>query len=225
MKRNGLTWACPVLIFVLAACGGGTPPPEEPKPPVAAVPEPEPEPEPAPVVDAEPEPAEEPAQEARRPLATFNDPTEPITVGFDGAVIRLQGGGELRIPTGALASPQNILFTVNKKNKGSAGKIGDVYTLEAQIPGQKVQMQDVRASRPVASNGNPFILKLPLPGNTESANLAVESVELDDKGRGKSTWSVVERTKIETADTGNKAVFEITQLPDASVHLTNKNPG
>jgi hypothetical protein len=213
------------MIFVLTACGGGTPPPEEPKPPVAAIPEPEPEPDP--VADKEPEPVaeKEPAQEDRRPLAIFNDPTEPVTIGLDGAVIRIQGGGELRIPKGALASPRNILFTVNRKHKGSPGRIGDVYTLEAQIPGQKVQMQDVRASRPVASSGNPFILKLPLPGNTESANLAVETVEVDEKGRGKSTWSVLERTKVETADTGNSAVFEIGQLPDASVHLTNKNPG
>ena len=226
MKRNGLIWACPVLVLSLVACGGSTPPPEEPKPqpPVAA-----PAPEPEPTAEAKPEtpPPEEdkPEPKDRRPLAVYNDPTEPVTVGFDGAVIRLEGGAELRIPSGSLGTPRNIFFTVNKKHKGGQGKLGDVYALQAQIPNQQVQVSDARASRPMPSSGDAFVVKLPIPGNSESANLAVESVELDDKGRGKSTWTVIARTKVETADAGNKAVFELTQLPDAHVHLTTRDPG
>jgi len=96
--------------------------------------------------------------------------------------------------------------------------------LQAQVPNQQVQVSNVRASQPLSSNGDPFILKLPIPGQGDSANLAVESVEVDDKGRGKSTWTIVARTKLETSDSGNKAVFEISQLPDAHVHLTTRNP-
>lgn len=225
MKRND-QWLS-FLVSGLMACGGSTPPPQEPivqpQPPVA-----EPAPEPEPTDKAEPDKAPEeeakPERKERRPLATYNDPVEPVTVGFDGAVIRLDGGAEIRIPSGSLASPRNILFTVNKKHKGDQGRLGEVYALQAQVPNQQVQVSNVRASQPLSSNGDPFILKLPIPGQGESANLAVESVEVDDKGRGKSTWTIVARTKLETSDSGNKAVFEISQLPDAHVHLTTRNP-
>jgi hypothetical protein len=36
----------------------------------------------------------------------------------------------------------------------------------------------------------------------------------------KSAWRVVSMTKLEEADKGNKAVFEVDELPDGHVHLT-----
>ena len=81
-----------------------------------------------------------------------------------------------------------------------------------------------RPSNPVASSGKPFVLKLPLPKGTDKANLAIESVQPGAKGRSKSTWRVIPMTKLETSDDGNRAVFEIRELPDAHVYLTSQDP-
>ena len=224
MKCNALFWACPVLVLSSVACGGSSPPPEEPTPTLSEV---APPPEPEPTAEKAPEPAQEeaakPQQRDRRPLAIVSDPSGPITVGFDGAIIR-QGDAEIRIPNGALVSPRNIVFTVDKRHKGDRGKIGEVYTLQIEIPDTQVQIPTARVSRPIESNTEPFLLKLPIPAGAEVANLAVESTGVDEKGRAKSTWVVVRQTKLETSDSGNKAVFELIQLPDAHVHLTTATP-
>lgn len=230
MKRSGLIWACPVLIFgLVVACGGTTPPPEEPKPePTVAPPPPPPEPEPvAEEPDAgepeEPPPAEEPKQ-PRRPLAIYNDPSGPVTVGLDGAVIRV-GSAELRVPGGSLNVARNVWFKVESRYKGDKGKVGDVYLIEVRTPDRKYQMGEARASRAQPTSGDNFVLKLPLPKGSDSANLAIETIELDAKNKPKASWVVIAQTKLETADTGNRAVFEMGQLPDAHVHLTTASAG
>jgi hypothetical protein len=152
-------------------------------------------------------------------MAIYDNPTGPVTVGFDGAVVR-SGRAELRIPPGALTSPRNIVFMVDRNSRGHTGKIGDVYSLEVQVPNEQYEVGDARRSNPEPTGGNPFQLKLPLPAGRDSANLAVESVAVNEKGRGKSTWIVIAMTKPESADTGNRAVFELANLPDAHVHLT-----
>lgn len=223
MKWSGLIWACPIIVTLAAACGGGTPPAEQPKPEPTVAPPPEPEPAADPADAAAPEAApEEPKQ--TRPLAIYPNPDGPVTVGLDGAVIRL-GGAELRLPGGSMASARNVWFKVDSRYKGGPGQIGDVYLIEVQLPDHKYQVGEARASRAHPTSGDPFILKLPLPAGKESANLSVETVEVDDKGRGKSTWVVIAQTKVETADTGNRVVFEMSQLPDAHVHLTTKAAG
>lgn len=231
MKRSGLIWACPVMVFVLAAaCGGSTPPPAEPKP-EPAVTTPPPPPEPEPVAEekkpAEPEEAPPPKEDTgpKRPLATYNSPTGPVTVGLDGAVVRLANGAELRIPGGSLNVARNVGFSVDSRFRGDTGKIGDAYLIEVQVPDRKYEMGEAHVSRPHPTSGDNFIIKLPLPAGKDAANLAVETVEMDAKNKGKSTWTIVAQTKLESADTGNKAVFEIKLLPDAHVHLTTKAAG
>jgi len=116
------------------------------------------------------------------------------------------------------------VFIVDRRGKGDQGKVGDIYTLQNHVPDTQVQLADVRASRPLDTDGDAFVLKLPIPGNGATANLAVETVELDAKGKGKSTWTVFPVTKVETSDDGNKAVFNLPQLPDSRVHLTTRTP-
>lgn len=230
MKRNPLNWLCAVAMLMLGACGGSTPPPEEPAappppPPVAEEPKPAP-PEKAADEEKDSEKAEAEDQDeprSRRPKATFFDPAEPVTIGLDGAVFRLEGGAELRIPSGAMTNPRNVLFSVNKKARGTTGKIGDVYLIQLTIPNTQIDLAQARASSPIDSSSEPFVIKLPIPFNGSSGNLAVETVSVD-KGKAKSQWSVIAQTKLETADDGNKAVFEVQQLPDGSVHLTTSAP-
>lgn len=229
MKRNPLNWLCAVAMLTLGACGGSTPPPEEPAapppPPVVNEPKPSLPPEAAneEKVDEKAEAQDKEEPRSTRPKATFFDPAEPVTIGFDGAVFRLEGGAELRIPAGALANPRNVLFAVNKKARGTTGKIGDVYVIQLTVPNTQIDLAQARPSSPIDSNSDPFVIKLPIPSNGSSGNLAVETVSVE-KGKAKSQWSVIAQTKLETADEGNKAVFEVQQLPDGTVHLTTSAP-
>ena len=236
MKRSELTGKVGAVAWLLAGlmggCGGATPPAQSAEsPPVSKATVTEQPAEPAePTAAAElskpPEATEteEPAKPKgqRRPMAIFNDSTEPVTVGVDGAVFRLQGGAEVRIPYGAFGTPRNVLFSVNSKAKGTAGKLGEVYTIQLWLPEMQIDLAKPRTSSPVESSSDPFVIKLPIPGQGQSANLAVETMTVDDKGKAASQWAVVARTKLETSDDGDKAVFELLRLPDGAIHLTSK---
>jgi hypothetical protein len=171
---------------------------------------------------AKPEPA------AGRPMAVLEGMNVPQTIATGGAIMRLDSGGELRIPVDALLEPRNILIIADKKARASAGKIGDVYDITVQVPGMQYKIGEESASAPIRTQGLPFVIKLPLPGGAKSASLAIETVTIDPKKTGKaaqkSTWNVVSMTKLEEADTGNRAVFELDELPDGHVHLTTAKP-
>jgi hypothetical protein len=223
--KKVIVFTCPFLLMALLACGAGTPPPAEAHDPAAMTP---PESEAPPAADAQQDAAapnvEEP-KEASKPagtMAVYDTPTAPVTVGLDGAVIRIGNGPELRIPSGSMRSACNVLFVVDKKNRGHRGKLGDVYTIEVQVPEQQNPAGEARPSRPEPTGADSFVLKLPLPAGKESASLAVESVEVDAKGRGRSKWTVVAMSKVEPADDGKCAVFEMANLTDAHVHLTTE---
>jgi hypothetical protein len=233
MRRATLA-AAPIMFILYMACGGGTPPaaappsppPEASEKPVAA-PEKTSEPEAkdagAPVASAEPT-SKRPSATGR-PMAIYNGVSQPTTVGSDGAVFRLDNGAELRIPSRALLDPRNILFVVDKKARASAGKIGEVYDVAIQMPDAAFRVGEETLSQPYTSHGDPFVIKLPLPQGTQSASIAIENIVLEPKtNRQKSMWSVGAMTKMETADAGNKAVFELQNLPDGHVHLTTSAP-
>ena len=230
IKSKHFAW----LALTLVACGGGTPkpaaPPPAPKtppPPVASVAEPEPAPEP-PDAGAKEQPQEEtpPPKPHHGPTAMFNDSTQPQTVGYDGAEFTLSAGAILDIPADSLRNARNILFTVDKKARFRKfkGKLGPLFMLSVQVPGKKFVMGASRESNPVASYGDPFVLKLTLPKGTDKANLAIESLKPGAKGHTKSSWRVIPMTKLETSDDGNRAVFHIRELPDAHVYLTTQDP-
>lgn len=230
---NRLLAASPLVLFLIAACGGTTPPTTttpEPKPSATAKEEPKPEPiasasASAAASAAAPETPPVKKGGSGRPQAIYNDVTEPQTVGLDGAVFRTPDGAELRIPGGALDGARNILFTVDKKGKGTTGALGKLFMIKIQMPDTQFRMGEETASAPVTSNGDPFTIKLPLPQGKDAAALAIETVAPDPKTKkNKSTWQVVAQTKVETADTGNKAVYEVKVLPDGHVHLTSQTP-
>jgi hypothetical protein len=222
--KSAIAYASPIILFVLVACGGSTPPPaEQPKAPAPVVAPPEPEP----VAEEKAEPKEEPKEEPKRPagpMATYNNPAEAVTIGLDGAVIRL-GAAELRIPSGAFSAPHNVLFTLDARYRGTKGKVGDVYRIEVQVPNQSYRMGDARPSQPLPTRGDSFVIKLPLPAGKDSANLAVENTAVDDKGRATSTWTIRAMTKVETSDDGGKAIIETSELPDGHIHLTTEAAG
>jgi len=231
---NRLLAASPMVLFLFVACGGTTPPATttpEPLPATSAKEEPKPEPVASASASAaasaaapETPPVKKPGGSGR-PQAIYNDVTEPQTVGLDGAVFRTPDGGELRIPGGSLDSARNILFTVDKKGKGTTGAVGKIFILKIQMPDTQFRMGEESPSQPVTSGGDPFVIKLPLPQGKDSASLAVETVAPDPKTKkNKSTWTVIAQTKTETADTGSKAVYEVRVLPDGHVHLTTQAP-
>lgn len=230
---NRLLAACPMVLFLVAACGG-TPAPQpttatpEPKPTASAKEEPKPEPVASASASASAAPETPPVKKptgSGRPQAIYNDVTEPQTVGLDGAVFRTTDGAELRIQGGAFNQPRNVLFMLDKKAKGTTGVIGKVYVIHVQLPDTQYRMGEESPSLAVTTNSDPFVVKLPLPQGKDSAGLAIETVAADPKTkRNKSTWQVVAQNKLETADTGNRAVFEVNVLPDGHVHLTTSAP-
>jgi hypothetical protein len=235
MKRAG--WlAAPGLWFLYAACSGGSPPPASTAPTPVAQQAPAPA-SAAPVVQVEPPDSgsadaaaakAKPAPASGRSMVRLEGMTTPQTIASGGAIMILDNGAELRIPVDSLLEARNILMTVDRKGRPSAGKVGDVFDITVQVPGLQYRIGEEAASTPVKTQGGPFVIKLPLPAGTKSASLAIETVTIDPKKTGKaaqkSTWKVVSMTKIEEADTGNKAVFEMDELPDGHVHLTTAAP-
>jgi hypothetical protein len=232
-----LGYGAPALgMMVVFACGGGTPKPAEPEPAPTAAPKPaETAPPPASSQEepkTEPQDAGTPDAEAKKPrgsgapLTVYTDQTQPTTIAWGGGIFRISAtGAELRIPSGAINEARNIIFWVNKKNRGYKGRIGEVYELRAQVPEREYVVGQESPSQPLPTAGDPFVLKLPLPAGKDSANLAVERVEQDARThRTKSAWTVVPMTKMETADPANRAVFELNTIPDANVHLTTEAP-
>jgi hypothetical protein len=230
MKRVGLL-AVPGFCVLCAACSGGTPPPAStpPAPVASQAPPPVAQVEPADAGPADVEaPKAKPAPAGGRPMAVLEGVTQPTTIASGGAIMRLDTGAELRVPVDSLLEPRNILMIVDKKARASAGKIGDVFDITVQTPGLQYRIGEEATSAPIKTQGGPFVIKLPLPAGTKSASMAIETVTVDPKKTGKaalkSSWHVVSMTKIEEADQGNKAVFEMDELPDGHVHLTSAKP-
>lgn len=231
MNRN-LVLSCSAVMVFLFGCGGGPQPAQAPTPEPAAKPSvPAKSVEPAaPLPSASasevptpPEPVAPP--ERKGPMTMLIDPTEPATIGLDGAVFRVGERMELKIPGGAFTAVRNVMISEVPKFSGAKDRLGSVYLIDIQVPGAKFKMDGQRPSRHQSSAGAPFVLKMPLPSGSQSANLAVETRLVDETSkRAKSAWAIVAMTKVETADSGNRAVFELGELPDGHVYLTNKAP-
>jgi hypothetical protein len=224
-----LRYASPVVFMLVAACGGGTPQPTEPsvpKTPATSAPEPASSaPAAEPVEAGAPEAAapKKPGMASGQVVPIYQGATEAQTIGTIGAVFRTDDGAELRIPGGWFNAPRNVLFAGAKKGKSTTGKLGNVYEIHVQMPDTTFRMGEENPSQIITSQSDPFIIKLPLPKGTESASLAVETISQDPKTkRNKSTWTFGSQTKLETADTGNRAVFELTTLPDGNLHLSSQ---
>lgn len=227
-----LRYASPVVVMLFAACGGGTPQPTEPstpKAPETSSPEPvssAPAAEPVEAGAPEAEAPKKPAMASGAVVPIYQGVTEAQTIGTIGAVFRTDDGAELRIPSGWFNAPRNVMFAVSKKGRSTTGKLGNVYEIHVQMPDTQFRMGEENPSQIITSQSDPFIVKLPLPKGTESASLAVETIAQDPKTkRNKSTWTFGAQTKLETADTGNRAVFEVTTLPDGNLHLSSQPAG
>ncbi|HEY3233322.1 MAG TPA: hypothetical protein VGJ84_01310 [Polyangiaceae bacterium] len=219
-----------VLVCASTACGGAQPPPPAPtketdKESPAASSAPAAEPEKPSAAGAEKEKSKEKEKpKVGRPIPSFNDASLPTTVGTDGALFHYADGVELRIPPGAFTGGLNVLLSVDSKSKGAGkGKIGEVYLIQLSEPDAR-QSTEAKPSNPRASAGDPFVLKLPLTGKTQSANLTIEATVMDPKkNKLTSHWEVTAMTKFESGQPG-RAVFELMTLPDGHVHLTSQAP-
>jgi hypothetical protein len=116
----------------------------------------------------------------------------------------------LRIPSGALAHATNITFKLDPRGKSQPPMVGKLYRLLSVYPPSTTPEPKVETN-----NGEPFVLELPA-GAKKEANLAI-GVE-DDKGKVK--WTIVAPKRID--DVRNVAVFELTALPSAWLHVTTK---
>lgn len=230
-SRLASAGALPLAAFALVVgCGGdpvpATPPPQPTEAPSAA-PAPAPSESPsataaaaAPSASASAAPAAPPkSQGSGRPAVLKADATE-VTDTFGsspGAKIEI-GDKEiatLRIPEQTLGQATNITFKLDSKGKAGGAQVGKIYRLIAVFP------PDSKPMRVASNNGTPFELMLPA-GNKKDANLAIGTIELDDKGREKIKWQVIAPKRID--DVGGIAHFELLELTDSFLHVTTKPP-
>lgn len=218
-----------VLLALLVSCGGDpvpvAPPPAPTEAPVVeAPPPPEPSASPsataeatAPSASASAAAAPPKSQGSGRPAVLKSDPVE-ITDSFgssQGAKLEL-GDKEiatLRIPEQTLGQATNVTFKLDPKGKAGGALLGKIYRLIPVIPPE---------GKPVtvpSNNGTPFELVLP-SGSKKDANLAIGSIEVDDKGREKIKWQVIAPKRID--DAAGLAYFELPALTDSFLHITTK---
>jgi hypothetical protein len=220
---NTRTRFLPAIALVLAACGGEpapTAPPQATDTPSAAPAPPPPaptaEPAAAPTASASASagPSKPPPRASSgRPAVMKSDASE-ISDTFGSPPAKLELGDKdiatLRLPEGALRQATNLTFKLDGRGKSNGAPAGKIYRLSLNYPpsGTLIEAESV---------GDPFILELPA-GAKKDANLAI-GVE-DEKG--KVTWHVVAPKRID--DVRNVAVFELTKLPSAWIHVTTKKP-
>jgi hypothetical protein len=157
------------------------------------------------------EPPAEPEKPHRRPQPMFSHETEIATiVGESGAVMKLAGVAVLRIPEEALRGDgKNLRFAVTKlpAAKGAPPLVGQAFVLEPKLK----------------SSGPPFELTLNVPPDTASPELVVV-VPPDPKAKGpkKTEYQTVQPKSVDK----KQALFELAELPGATVYLTSKQePG
>ncbi|MCS6900810.1 MAG: hypothetical protein RMJ98_14485 [Myxococcales bacterium] len=189
---------------------GATPPPTQP-PPAASTAAPTPT---ASASAKTPRPAP-----AGTPMVVSEGEKEVTSAySISGGIIRIRGTADLQISREALSEVYGFTFGLNTgknmlKITPYKGQLGDVYRLF--IFREDASHQPVS----VTSNGPPFVIKLPLKG-AKTANLVVATSE-----NGKAKYTVFAPKTIQTADTGDTAVFELGNLPgEAILHLTSAPP-
>lgn len=216
------------LVFVvsLAACGSSTPPP---KPQDSGVPLTEsssaaPTPK-ATSSEAVAPPAASSAAPEKKPKTPMPmgapiplhavDEEDTTTFAAAGGKIRIGGTAELFVQPGSVEQATNFTFG---KNAGKSqikltpykGQIGEVYKIGATRPDNPKEISGVPA----------FVVRMPLPKGTKTANLAIAV----SAGGTKATYTVVAPTKVDEGDTPF-AYFDVLKLPpEAVVHLTSAPP-
>lgn len=213
----------PAFALVLAACGGepapATPPPQPTEAPVAsAAPAPPPQPtaSAAPSASASAAPAKPAPKSGGGLLMVKSDPAEVSDTFSTNQPAKIELGDKdlavLRIPSGALGHATNITFKLDPRGKSQPPMVGKLYRLMSVIAPSTTPEPKIDTN-----NGEPFVLELPA-GARKEANLAI-GVE-DEKGKVK--WTIVAPKRID--DVRNVAVYELTALPSAWLHVTTKAP-
>jgi hypothetical protein len=225
---TGTVTASLALAFV--ACGSAPPPPakaDEGVPLAAntAAPLPDkPKAEtPAPATSASaaasaaPEKKKPPAATGAPMAVTEDDVAVTTTYGARGGKIRVAGGIELTVPVDAVDVGTNFLLALNTGKEALKvtpykGQIGDLFRMGVNRP-------DTAPSAITSMNG-PFVLRVPMPKGTATANLVIAVPAGGKTGK----YSVLAPKRIEEGDRPF-AVFELSKIvPEAMIHLTSSPP-
>jgi hypothetical protein len=231
MKATLLHAPIPALSLVLFAVACGTPPPaNQPSGDLLPLTTPSatgatpPADTPPPASASAPAPAASATAKAPRPAAgapmVVSEGEKEVTSAYSisGGIIRIGGTADLHIPRESLAEAYGFTFGLNTgknmlKITPYKGQIGDVYRIFI--------FREDASTQPInlATGGPPFVVKLPLKG-AKTANLTVATAE-----NGKAKYAVFAPKSIQTADTGDTAIFELNNLPGEGIlHLTSAPP-
>lgn len=217
------------VALLVAACGGSSPPPKvensgvpltdssataaaPAKPATSDAPA---APPPA-ASSAAPEKKPKPPASSGAPIPLHaSDTGETTTFAAAGGKIRIGGAAELFVQPGSVDQATNFTFTKNTgkdqlKITPYKGQIGEVFKLGAVRPDGPKEIAGVPA----------FVLRMPLPKGTKTANLVVAL----PAGGTKGAYTVLAPTKVDEGDTPY-AYFDVMKLaPEAIVHLTSAAP-
>ena len=210
-------------VALIAACGSSTPPakPTESGVPLTeststAAPKPATSEAPPPAAassSAAPEKKKPPVASGGAPIPLHAvDDEDTTTFAQAGGKIRIGGAAELFVQPGSVEQATNFTFGKNTgknaiKITPYTGQIGEVYKIGAVRPDGPKEISGVPA----------FVVRMPLPKGTKTANLAIGA----SAGGTKGTYIVVAPVKVDEGDTPF-AYFDVMKLgAEGIVHLTS----
>jgi hypothetical protein len=216
-------------IALVAACGGDPKPVDAPVTPTAtpsAVPS-TPPPAASEVPSAAPTAAPSGSADANappkpssgRPAVLKSDSAEVTdTYGSSPGAKIIVGPGNaaatLKIPENALRTGTVITVKVDAKAKSTGVPIGKVFHITAFVPPANMPSN-------ILTEGPPFELIMPA-GTKKDANLAIGTIEVDDKGTEKIKWQIIAPKRID--DAAGLAYFDLNGFSDTILHVTAKPP-
>jgi len=215
-------------LAIHAGCGGATPPPKEeggiPLTASSATAAPHDDHTAAPAASSAPAAASSaPEEKKARPMGgapmavTEDDKEVTATYGARGGKIRIGGLAELIVPVDAVDQATNFVLGLNTgkselKITPFKGQLGGIYRIGVARPDNPKE---------VASAGSPFVLKLPLPKGTKTANLVIALPAGGKLGK----YHVIAPKGVEEGASGSLAVFELPKIvTEAMIHLTSSPP-
>jgi hypothetical protein len=150
-----------------------------------------------------PEPAT--AQEEDGPdLLMSRDSLIETSVDEGGARLTLGSKARLTLPRGSVSGSM-VHFAIAGSNRQGPALLGKIYETAPAL----------------SSQGDPFVLELPMPRGRKSANFAISRISKKNGGE-QLVWDVKAATSIDSEK--GMAVLELSELPEGWVHLTAKRP-
>lgn len=167
-------------------------------------------------------PGKKPPRAPGPPLTiTEGDKEATGLFAFAGGILKLSTGAELHVPRETVT--QGLLFTLAVNSGKNAARVAAYRGLVGEVYRVFVRKEEEQNTPlPLTATGSPFVIKLPVPKATKTANLAFAPIV---EGKQTPKYTVVAGLRIDEGASGSIAVFEVPNLVgDGIVHVTSAPP-